>query len=234
MNDIKKTVGIIGGMGPMATADLIYNIVSETKAERDSDHVHLIVDSDPSVPDRTAAILDGGESPVPKLCTIAKRLEYMGADIIAISCNTSHYFYDEIAESVNIPVMNMIDETARYAARGGAKEVLLLATDGTVKTGLYEKYLSRYGVNTIYMSSDGQKEVMKLIYDCVKAGHYEFDVDGFRRMLREAGAENCPVILGCTELPIAFKRFDISGFFTIDPSRVLAKAVIRMAGAQIR
>ncbi len=234
MNDIKKTVGIIGGMGPMATADLIYNIVSQTKAERDSDHVHLIVDSDPSVPDRTAAILNGGESPVPQLCTIAKRLEYMGADIIAISCNTSHYFYDEICEAVNVPVMNMIDETARYAARSGAKEVLLLATDGTVKTGLYEKYLSRYGVKTLYLNDDGQREVMKLIYDCVKAGHYEFDVDGFRKLLREAGAENCPVILGCTELPIAFKRFDISGFFTIDPSLVLAKAVIRAAGAQIR
>ena len=113
MNDIKKTVGIIGGMGPMATADLIYNIVSQTKAEKDSDHVHLLVDSDGSVPDRTAAILNGGESPVPKLCTIAKRLEYMGADIIAISCNTSHYFYNEIQEAVGVPVMNMIDESGR-------------------------------------------------------------------------------------------------------------------------
>ena len=234
MNDIKKTVGIIGGMGPMATAELIYNIVSQTKAEKDSDHIHLLVDSDGSVPDRTAAILNGGESPVPKLCTIAKRLEYMGADIIAISCNTSHYFYDEIREAVNVPVMNMIDESARFAARNGAKEVLLLATDGTVKTGLYEKHLSNYGVKTLYLPEDGQREVMKLIYDCVKAGHYEFDVDGFRKTLRDAGAENCPVILGCTELPIAFKRFDISGFFTIDPSLVLAKSIIKAAGAEIR
>ena len=234
MNDIKKTVGIIGGMGPMATADLIYNIVSQTKAEKDSDHIHLIIDSDGSVPDRTAAILSGGESPVPQLCTIAKKLEYMGADIIAISCNTSHYFYDEICDAVNVPVMNMIDETARYVARNGAKEVLLLATDGTVKTGLYEKYLSRYGIKTLYLDENGQAEVMKLIYDCVKAGHYEFDVDAFRGMLRRAGAENCPLILGCTELPIAFKRFDISGFFTVDPALVLAKAIIRAAGGQIR
>ena len=234
MIDAKKTVGIMGGMGPMATADLIYNIVSQTKAERDSDHIHLIVDSDGSVPDRTEAILHGGESPMPKLCTMAKKLEYMGADIIAVSCNTSHFFYDEICEAVNVPVMNMIDETARFVAKSGAGEVLLLATDGTVKMGLYEKYLSRYGVSTLHMSDDGQKEVMKLIYDCVKAGHYEFDVDRFRGMLRDAGAENCPVILGCTELPIAFKRFDISGFFTIDPSLVLAKAIIRAAGAQVR
>ena len=234
MLDIKKTVGIMGGMGPMATSDLIYNIVSQTKADKDSDHIHLIVDIDGSVPDRTEAILHGGESPVPKLCTMAKKLEYMGADIIAISCNTSHFYYDEICEAVEVPVMNMLDETARFVARGGAKEVLLLATDGTVKMGIYEKYMSRYGIKTNYMSEAGQIEVMKLIYDCVKAGHYEFDVDRFRKMLRDAGAEELPTILGCTELPIAFRRFDLSGFFTVDPSLVLAKAIIRAAGAEIR
>ena len=234
MNDIKKTVGIMGGMGPMATADLIYNIVSSTQAQMDSDHIHLIVDSDGSVPDRTEAILHGGESPLPKLITMAKKLEYMGADIIAISCNTSHYFYDEIREAVEVPVLNMLDETARYLARIGTKEVLLLATDATVKMGLYEKYLSRYGIKTNYLGDEGQREVMKLIYDCVKAGHYDFDVDRFRKMLREAGAEECPTILGCTELPIAFKRFELSGFHTVDPSNILAKAIIRDAGGVLK
>ena len=105
MNDVKKTVGIMGGMGPLATADLIYNIVSSTAAEKDSDHVHLIIDSDGSVPDRTAAILCGAESPLPHLCTMAKKLEYMGADIIAISCNTSHYYFSQICDAVNVPVI---------------------------------------------------------------------------------------------------------------------------------
>lgn len=234
ITDTKKTVGIMGGMGPMATADLVYNVVSQTKAEKDSDHIHLIIDSDGSVPDRTEAILYGGESPVPKLCTMAKKLEYMGSDIIAISCNTSHYFYDEICEAVEVPVLNMLDETARSIARSGAKEVLLLATDATVKMGLYEKYLSRYDIKTRYMSNEGQSEVMKLIYDCVKAGHFEFDVDRFRSMLREAGAEELPTILGCTELPIAFRRFELSGFHTIDPSNILAKAIIRAAGGELK
>ena len=234
MSGIKKTVGIMGGMGPMATADLIYNIVSSTQAESDSDHIHLIIDSDGSVPDRTEAILHGGESPLPKLRTMAKKLEYMGADIIAISCNTSHYFYDEICEAVEVPVLNMLKETARTIVRSGAKEVLLLATDATVKMGLYEKYLSEYGVKTNYMSEEGQREVMRLIYDCVKAGHFEFDVDRFRKMLREAGAEEIPTILGCTELPIAFRRFELSGFHTIDPSNILAKAIIRDAGGVLK
>lgn len=234
MNGIKKTVGIMGGMGPMATADLIYNIVSQTQAVCDSDHIHLIIDSDGSVPDRTEAILHGGESPLPMLRTMAKKLEYMGADIIAISCNTSHYFYEEICEAVDVPVLNMLNETARFIARSGAKEVLLLATDATVKMGLYEKYLSRYGIKTDYMSDEGQREVMRLIYDCVKAGHFEFDVDRFRKMLREAGAEEIPTILGCTELPIAFRRFELSGFHTVDPSNILAKAIIRDAGGVLK
>jgi len=234
MNDIKKTVGIMGGMGPMATADLIYNIVSQTAAEKDSDHVHLLIDSDGSVPDRTAAILYGKESPLAHLCTMAKKLEYMGADIIAISCNTSHYFYDQICEAVNVPVINMIDETARRVARSGAKRVLLLATDGTVKMGLYDKYFSRYGIETAYMTEEGQREVMKLIYDCVKAGHYEFDTELFCRHLREAGAEDMPVVLGCTELPIAFKHFGIDEFCTVDPSRILASAIITRAGAKLK
>ena len=234
MEDIKKTVGIMGGMGPMATVDLINNIVTQTYAERDSDHVHLIIDSDGGVPDRTAAILHGGESPLPKLITMAKKLEYMGADIIAISCNTSHYFYDEICEQVDIPVVNMIDETARFVARSGAKKALLLATDGTVKMGLYEKYLSRYGVETVYMSEEGQKEVMKLIYDCVKSGHYEFDTALFRSHLEEVGAGYMPVILGCTELPIAFRHLGIVGYNTVDPSIILARSLILRAGAKLR
>lgn len=234
MNDVKKTVGIMGGMGPLATADLIYNIVSSTAAEKDSDHVHLIIDSDGSVPDRTAAILCGAESPLPHLCTMAKKLEYMGADIIAISCNTSHYFYEQICEAVSVPVINMIDETARTVARSGAKKALLLATDGTVKMGLYDKYLSRYGVEPVYMTDEGQREVMKLIYDCVKAGHYEFDTETFCRHLREAGAGDMPVILGCTELPIAFRHFEIDGFETYDPTVILAHSIIRNAGAKLK
>ena len=128
----------------------------------------------------------------------------------------------------------MIDETARYVARLGQKKVLLLATDATVKMGLYEKYLSRYGIETLYPDDEGQRAVMRLIYDCVKSGHYEFDTSEFKKKLKAAGAESCPIILGCTELPIAFKHFAINEFLTIDPSVILAKAIIKAAGAEER
>lgn len=231
-NRVIKTVGIMGGMGPMATSDLIYNIISQTDAECDAEHVHLLIDCDGSIPDRTRAILGDGESPLPKLCTMAKKLEYMGADIIAISCNTSHYFYNEISEAVEVPVLNMIDETAREVARAGHKRVLLLATDGTVQMGLYEKALAKYGVKTVYPTENGQKKVMQLIYECVKSGHYEFDVQGFCEDIRAFG--NMPVLLGCTELPIAFKHFGIDEFELVDPSKILARAIIREAGARVK
>ena len=183
----------------------------------------------------SAAVSAAAVAPIRPIVNIfVKNLEFMGADLIAISCNTSHYFYEEICEAVNVPVINMIDETARSVARSGAKKALLLATDGTVKMGLYDKYLSRYGVETAYMTDEGQGEVMKLIYDCVKAGRYEFDTEIFCRHLREAGAGDMPVILGCTELPIAFRHFKIDGFETYDPTVILAHAIIRNAGAKIK
>ena len=116
----------------------------------------------------------------------------------------------------------------------GAKKALLLATDGTVRMDLYGKYLSRYGVETLYMTEEGQREVMSLIYDCVKAGHYEFDVSSFCRHLYEAGGEGCPVILGCTELPIAFRHFGIDGYELFDPTKILAREIIVRAGAKLK
>lgn len=229
---VKKTVGIMGGMGPMATADLFYNIISATDAKCDADHVHLLIDNDTDVPDRTEAILYGGESPLSHLCTMAKKLEYMGADVIAISCNTSHYYFSQICEAVNVPVINMIDEVARHVARKGYKKALLLATDATVKMGLYADRLGNYGVSAVYPSEALQKEVMMLIYDCVKAGNYEIDISAFTSMLeREA---DCPVILGCTELPMAFRHFAIDGYDVIDPSKILARAIVVAAGAKLK
>ena len=229
---VKKTVGIMGGMGPMATADLFYNIISATDAKCDSDHVHLLIDNDTDVPDRTQAILYGAESPLPHLCTMAKKLEYMGADVIAISCNTSHYYFSQICEAVNVPVINMIDETARYVAKKGYKKALLLATDATAKMGLYSDRLGNYLVDTVYPSEALQKEVMRLIYDCVKAGNYELDITELLSLLeREA---DCPVILGCTELPMAFRHFGIDGYDVVDPSKILARAIVLAAGANLK
>lgn len=230
----KKIVGILGGMGPMATADLFYDIIAATDARSDADHVHLIIDNDTDVPDRTNAILGEGESPLLHLATMAKKLEYMGADILAISCNTSHYYYEQICDAVDIPVINMIEQTAKFIAKKGYKKAFLLATDGTCKMGLYSEQLEKYGVQTVLPSESLQREVMRLIYDCVKAGDYSLDISPFVRGLDEELEDGCPLILGCTEIPVAFERFALDGYNIVNPSKILARAIVVSAGARVK
>ena len=134
-----KKVGIIGGMGPLATADLFEKITHLTKADADSKHIHVIIDSDTSIPDRTAAILGLGPDPTDELKAAAKRLENAGADILLMPCNTAHYFYPAIQASTKCPILHMLRLTAEEIKSRGHIKVALLATDGTVKTGIYAK-----------------------------------------------------------------------------------------------
>ena len=138
---MKKTIGIIGGMGPMATVDLYRKIVDYTAASKDSEHIHVYIDSNTDIPDRTEAILHGGKDPVPEMVGSAIRLECMGADFLLIPCNTAHYFYDKICPMVHIPILNMLEETALEVKRQSIACVGLLATDGTIESGVYDQVL---------------------------------------------------------------------------------------------
>ncbi len=230
----QKTVGILGGMGPAATIDLFQKIVSLTDARGDAEHIHILIDNEPRVPDRTAALLRGGESPLPTLCQMAKRLEAMGADLLAVSCNTSHFFYQDIADAVSVPVVNMIDETAKAVFSLGVSDVIVLATDGTVNMKLYDRYMEKYGITVHGMSTVGQSLVMKMIYDYVKGAASDFPKEQFVSELIACGADKYPIVLGCTELPIAFERLGINGFRLIDPATVLARSLILAAGYSLR
>ena len=143
---MKKTLGIIGGMGPAATCDLMEEIIALTAAERDQDHIHVVADVNTSIPDRTAAILHGGEDPVPELCRSARRLRDAGAEILLMPCNTAHYFYDSVASAAGIPVLHMPRLTAAVLREAGVKKAAVLATDGTVQSGVYADALAREGV----------------------------------------------------------------------------------------
>lgn len=114
---MKKSIGIIGGMGPIATVDLFQKIIRLTKARSDHEHIHIYVDCNPSIPDRTAALLQSGESPVPMIRESAQKLIAMGADILLLPCNTSHAFYNEITEGLTVPLINMVEETARIVQK---------------------------------------------------------------------------------------------------------------------
>jgi len=129
-------IGIIGGMGPLATADLFRKIICMTKAASDQEHIHIVIDNNTEIPDRTRAILYGGATPLPALARSALKLEVMGADLLLMACNTAHYFYDQMQPFIHVPMLHMPEETAFEVQRRGLTCVGLLATDGTCQTGI--------------------------------------------------------------------------------------------------
>jgi len=226
----KKTIGIIGGMGPMATVELFRLIVNNTRSCVDQDHIHVLIDNNPKIPDRTRAILEGGESPVPAILDSAVKLEKAGADFLVIPCNTSHYFLGEIQEHCSVPVLNMIEETAAFLRTKQIKKVGLLATTGTIRGNVYERFFRPYGIDLIYPNDADQRSVMDFIYFGVKAGNAEFCCDGLLTVvhrLLEAGAET--LVLGCTELPVGKKMYALD-FPSVDAMEILARAAVVKAG----
>lgn len=227
-------LGIIGGMGPAAT-DLLYRrIIDRTDAQCDQDHLDMIILNHASIPDRTAAILGGNTREVEeKLVADAKFLEKSGAGAIAIPCNTSHYFYDAIAGGVNIPVINMVRETVRYVKETGRKKVCVLATDGTIAAGVYEKEIKNAGMEYFCPSGEIQKTVMHIIYDQIKKG---FDGSGedFRKIHRCIKENGCDgAILACTELSVFRAAADLSDFYT-DALEILCERAILSCGKKLR
>jgi len=231
---MKKSVGIIGGMGPMATVDLFRKIVAYTDASADSGHIRVYADSNTDIPDRTAAILSGGASPLDELIQSAMKLEAMGADFLAMACNTAHCFYADILPFIHVPFLHMPEETASALQRRGVQTVGLLATNGTLQTKLYDRILSEKGISVVYPSAEGQAQIMSLIYDGVKASNTTFPAGGVQKELddmRRRGAEQ--FVLGCTELPLAFEMYGLTAPY-IDPTAALAKSIVRFAGCKVK
>lgn len=226
-------IGIIGGMGPLATADLYRKIICMTKAASDQEHIHILIDSNTEIPDRSSAILRGGDTPLPELVRTALKLEAIGADILLMACNTAHYYYDQIQPFIHVPMLHMPEETALEAQRRGLTCVGLLATDGTCQTGIYDKAFAKYSIQLIKPLQEGQASIMRLIYDGVKAGSKKYftnEVDIALDQMKKRGVQ--AFVLGCTELPLAFEMYNIEAN-TIDPTEVLARSAIRYVGKSI-
>ncbi|KYZ74802.1 aspartate racemase [Anaerosporomusa subterranea] len=224
---MQKSIGIIGGMGALATCDLFKKIIDMTDAKSDQEHIHIYVDCNTNIPDRTKAILQGGKDPVPEMVRSGVRLQSMGADVLVMPCNTAHYFYDKITPFFDIPLLNMLKETAKEIKKRKIRKIGLLATDGTIQSGVYHKALTDIGIDLVIPSPMQQTSVMDIIYNGVKASNRNININEFYGAidkLFEKGAE--VLILGCTELPVAFKMFHIDRP-AIDPTSVLAAAAIR-------
>ncbi len=228
------TLGVIGGLGPMATVHFMELITEMTDASRDQDHLDMIVYSHPSIPDRTAYILgESDESPLEPMLFAGQKLIGAGAGCLCIPCMTAHYFYDTLSESLSVPLIHGIRETAAEAAENGVRKVGLMATSGTVKSGIFQEEMTRAGIDTVLPDEIHQKEVMEIIYDDVKAGR-PADMEKFRNVsgfLRQAGAQ--VIILGCTELSVV-KRDEEIGPGYLDALEVLAQRSLLFCGGKLK
>lgn len=225
-----KKLGVIGGLGPMATAFFMQMIIEMTDASKDQDHIEMLIHNCPSIPDRTTYILGkSAENPGRPMGAIGKRLAENGADVIAIPCITANYFLRELSEEIPIPIINIIEETVEYLAERNIKEVGLMATDGTIQSGLFQKALQLAGIDVILPEKDGQMDVMHLIYQNVKAA-CPVEMERFERVsgeLREKGAK--VILLGCTELSM-IRRDERIGSGYLDAMQVLAKRSVEICG----
>ncbi len=229
-----KTIGVIGGMGPLAAARLFQRIVVLTKANCDNEHIPMIIDNNTCIPDRTKHILFNGENPVVEMVKSASRLEQMGADAIIIACNTAHYHYDEIVKSVKIPVINMIVETAGYIKKNfpDVRCAGLLATEGTCRSGIYSKVFRELGLGLVIPGPEEQKHITDLIYE-VKSRGEDIDPENTAKVVKAMEGRGAGLmILGCTELPIVFSKFDICSRY-VDSLDILAMSAISFAGKEI-
>ena len=232
----KKTIGILGGMGPLATADLFQKIVLLTKADTDREHIRVYIDSNANIPDRTAAILSGGEDPVPEMASPLRHLEACGADCIIMPCNTAHYFLPRLQAMTKIPFLSILTAAAEACkAQFPGKTVGILATRGTLAANLYQEALVQAGVPYLVPDAPAQDALMRVIYDGVKAGKgpdsYRADFLTVLEQMSAGGAE--VFLLGCTELPLAAEALNIA-LPTVDPTAELAKASIRFCGYGVR
>lgn len=234
----EKIVGIIGGMGPEATVDLMARLIRLTPALDDADHVRCIVDNNPKVPSRIKALIEGGgASPVPELQDMARRLEAWGADFLAMPCNTAHYYFQDIQDAVSIPVLNLIEITARevLSQQPGITSVGILGSTAILLTGLYQQAFAAVGAKVVYPEEACQNRIMSAIKN-IKKGATDLAapaVDAALSSLETHGAQ--AVIVACTELsllPSASRQPLPSILPRYDATEILARAIIHTCKGQ--
>jgi len=197
-------VGIIGGMGPLSTVEFLKRIVEKTPAEKDQDHIRIIVDFNSKVPDRTAHILGKGESPLPYLLDSVDRLTKAGVDVIFISCNTAHYYIEDMRRRSSVPIVDLVEEGLKILKKRGINKILLLATEGTIRSGIYRTRGEKVGIEIVDPDDHMLNTTMRVIYS-VKSGKID-DAKKHWKELSKSLKEKQEILLGCTELPVVADR----------------------------
>lgn len=226
-----KTVGIIGGMGPAATVDLMARIIRLSPVKTDQDGIRMLVDNNPHIPDRNNAIAGTGPSPAPMLAAMARGLEAQGADFLVVACNTAHAFQSAITEATSIPFLSIIEETvaAANSLPSPPRQIALLAAAGCLDADLYQKAFAAEGIRALVPEGRVREDFMQLIYK-IKAG--DTGLSARRKMkaiaehLVSLGGE--AVVAGCTEVPLVLRQADLDHAL-IDSTERLAQAIVDIA-----
>ena len=234
----EKVIGILGGMGPEATVDCFDKIIQNTPAAKDQDHIRVVIDSNPGVPDRTAAIIGDGESPVAVMAAGCHALKRAGADFIIIPCVSAHFFLADLCRQSPLPILSIFDTVAETIAgdHAGIKTVGLLGTTGTVRGGLFQKRLEQDAIQTLVCDDKMQSQVMAAIYDIknVQAARTRSEITTDLIAAAESLIARRPegaqgIIAGCTEIPLALKQEHLPIPY-FDAVTILARAAIMRAG----
>ena len=230
MMKICNYLGILGGLGPMSTVYFCELLNRHTAATRDTDHIDMLISSRATTPDRTAYILDkNAPDPLPVMLAEAHRLERAGVDLIVMPCNTAHYFYDGLARECQVPILNIIDETCAHISRIGTRTFGLLATEGTIASGAYERFCAPRGLNCLTPAKEEQTIITDIIFGQIKQNK-PVDMKAFSGVvasLRSCGCEK--IVLGCTELSL-IKKLGLDDELFVDSLDVLAYRTILACG----
>lgn len=217
----------MGGMGPLATVDMMRKIIAHTPAKTEQEHLHIIVDNYPQIPERMAAILGDGTDPVPYMIRSAKLLQRAGADLLVIACNSAHYFLPAIQEKIDIPILDMPNETALYMKQLNFYKVGLLATDATLRKKLYHKPFQSRGITVIEPTSNMQELLMRGI-SFIKKGELEMGTEYLAKVahvLFQSGVE--AIVAGCTEVALVLQSTE--SMEVIDPTDIVTQSVVKEA-----
>ena len=235
MNKAQKTAGVLGGMGPEATVDFMARVIALTEASRDQDHVRMLVDHNPHVPNRQEAILDGGEDPGPVLADMAADLEASGADFLVIPCNTAYVFEDAILAATHIPLISIVGVAIAAAQERApdANRIGLLVTDGCPKSGIYQSGREEAGLEAVLPTTEELGELMTLIKSIKGGKRTEDTARGIAALAdalasRGAGA----IIAACTEIPLVLGQ-DAVSVPLISSTDALAEITVKLATGEI-
>lgn len=225
-----RKLGVIGGLGPMATALFMKMVIEMTDAAVDQDHIEMIIYNCPQIPDRTRFILGlSSRDPAPEMIEIGKKLAEQGAGLIAIPCITANYFYGRLSREIHAEIIDIIDEICAYLTKRNIRRAGLMATSGTIESRLFQRVFEEHDCELVIPSGERQQDVMHIIYQNVKASR-PVEMERFLAVseeLREAGAE--VIILGCTELSVVRESCRIGAGY-LDAMQLMARCAVEGCG----